>query len=181
MDLCLARIAWRKKCLGMLRKRENDEGHTKPISAVGASQKWTRLPIAIDSGACDSAIDPENVPGVQLMDTKESLSGEEFQSATGEPIPNLGELKVSLLTRGHTLRGMAFTGAPVAKPLASARKICTARHTVIFDECGSYIHNKSTGEVNQLRGEQGNYMLDMYVPPNNEVQNDVPGVHRHLP
>ena len=60
---------------------------------------------------------------------------------------------------------MIFTGAPVSKPLAPVKRICAAGHFVIFDEDGSYIVNKSTGEVNALREEQGNYMLDVYVPP----------------
>ena len=36
---------------------------------------------------------------------------------------------------------------------------------VIFDEDGSYIYNKSTGEINMLREDEGNYMLDVWVPP----------------
>ena len=46
--------------------------------------------------------------------------------------------------------------------------ICQAGHTVWFDETGSYIWNKATGELNALREENGNYMLDVYVPPADE-------------
>ena len=103
---------------------------------------------------------------MSLVQTKESLSEEDdFQSATGEPIPNLGELRIPMITREYTTRGMVFTGAPVSKPLASVKRICSAGHIVIFDDEGSYIYNKATGEVNLLREEQGNYMLDVYVPP----------------
>ena len=63
---------------------------------------------------------------------------------------------------------MAFTGAPVSKPLASVKKICDANHIVWFDNEGSFIMNKQTGEINALREEQGNYMLDVYVPPADE-------------
>ena len=76
-----------------------------------------------------------------------------------------------MFTRERTSRGMVFTGAPVAKPLASVKKICMAQHTVLFDEEGSFIYNKQTGEVNALREESGNYMLDVYVPPEGTVSN----------
>ena len=70
---------------------------------------------------------------------------------------------------------MKITAAPVTKPLASVKKICQAGHRVIFDEEGSYIVNKRTGEVNALREEDGNYMLDMWVMPGDEG----PIFHRH--
>jgi hypothetical protein len=152
------------RAIGLLRKRDNEE--KKNLSAVDSSKKWTRLSIAVDSGACDSVIDPGQVPSVQLVETKGSLSGEDdFQSATGEPIPNLGELRIPMLTRERTTRGMLFTGAPVAKPLASVKKMCAAGHVVIFDDDGSFIYNKATGEINALREDNGNYMLDVCVPP----------------
>ena len=124
------------------------------------------LVIAVDSGACDNVMDPEKVPTVQLIQTQGSLTGEDdFQSATGEPIPNLGELRVPLITREGTSRGMLFKGAPVSKPLASVKRICAAGHVVIFDDEGSFILNKRTGEMNAMREDSGNYMLDSYVPP----------------
>ena len=36
---------------------------------------------------------------------------------------------------------------------------------VVFDDDGSYIFNKQTGEVNWMREEAGNYMLDLCVAP----------------
>ena len=60
---------------------------------------------------------------------------------------------------------MLMKAAPVSKPLASVKKICQAGHAVIFDEEGSYIINKTTGEMNWMREDDGNYMLDAWVPP----------------
>ena len=53
--------------------------------------------------------------------------------------------------------------APVSKPLASVKKICQAGHTVVFDESGSYVVNKASGEVDWLREDEGNYMLDAWA------------------
>ena len=61
----------------------------------------------------------------------------------------------------------------VKKPLASVKKIVEANHAVVFalDALGgSFILNLDTGEVNQTREADGNYMLDVWVPPANELQ-----------
>ena len=55
--------------------------------------------------------------------------------------------------------------AEVTRPLASVKRICEAGHVVVFDEDGSYIYNKNTGETNYLREESGNYMFDVLIPP----------------
>ena len=60
---------------------------------------------------------------------------------------------------------MTFQAAPVSKPLGSVKRICAAGHRVVFDEDGSYIEYKTTGEINMLREDNGNYMLDMWVVP----------------
>ena len=53
----------------------------------------------------------------------------------------------------------------MAKPLGSLKKICQAGHVVVFDEEGSYIYNKATQEINWMREDNGNYMLDVWLPP----------------
>ena len=69
--------------------------------------------------------------------------------------------------------------APVAKALGSVKKICKAGHFVGFDEDGSFILNKSTGEVNWLREDDGNYMLDAWIlPPGGSATADPSGFAR---
>ena len=63
---------------------------------------------------------------------------------------------------------MKIQAAPVTKPLASVMRIVQAGHVVVFDEGGSYIMNKKTKEVNMLREEDGNYMLDIWVKPDDD-------------
>ena len=60
---------------------------------------------------------------------------------------------------------LALRRAAVAKPLASVKKIVDEGHVVVFDKDSSYILHKKTGEVNMLREEEGNYMMDVWVPP----------------
>ena len=87
-----------------------------------------------------------------------------YASATGEPIQNLGEQKLPLAIVEGSLRAMTFQVAPVAKPLGSVQRICAAGHTVVFDSEGSYILNKQTEELNWPRNDNGNFMLDIWVP-----------------
>ena len=80
-----------------------------------------------------------------IIETDKSRSGACYASATGEPIPNLGEQRLPLATEEGSMQAMTFQAAPVAKPFGSVKRICQAGHYVIFDEDGSYIVNKITG------------------------------------
>ena len=126
---------------------------------------WRKMSLAIDSGAAETVIPHTLVTEYPIVETEKSRSGACYASATGEPIPNLGEQKLPMATEEGSMRAMTFQAAPVAKPLGSVKRICQAGHYVIFDEDGSYIMNKVTGELNWLREQNGNYMLDVWIPP----------------
>ena len=38
-------------------------------------------------------------------------------------------------------------------------------HAVVFDRDMSFVVNKATGETNHLRRQDGNFMLDLWIPP----------------
>ena len=65
--------------------------------------------------------------------------------------------------REGTARGMVMKAFLVTKPLGSVKKICQEGHTVVFDDEESFM-NKNIGEVKWLGEEDGNYMLDAWVP-----------------
>ena len=69
----------------------------------------------------------------------------------------------------------------MAKPLGSVKRICSTGHIVIFDDDGSYIINKSTGESNALREDDGNYMLDVWVPPEGSGEHNLACFRRQEP
>ena len=92
-----------------------------------AQPAWRRVSIAIDSGACDSVISPEHVPDHEVHESVESRRGEIFQSATGEPILNLGDFRLPLYMREGTVRGMVMKASSVTKPWGSLKKICQGR------------------------------------------------------
>ena len=94
-------------------------------------------------------------------------------SASGDPIPNLGEQVLPLLTEEETLRTMKFNACPVTKALGSVKRMCDAGHTVVFDSECSYVYNRHTGETNLMREDQDNYVLDMWVPPPEALRGQV--------
>ena len=142
----------------------------------GPQKQWRLVSMAVDSGACETVADPGQIP-CEVKETDASRRGACFASATGEAIPNMGEMTMPVMTREGSFRRMRVQAAPVTKPLASVLRIVQAGHTVVFDSRGSYIRNKCTGEINVLREEDGNYMLDMWIPPM-EKKNEAEGFPR---
>ena len=126
---------------------------------------WQRFSLAIDSGAAETVIPHLEVHEHPIKDTDASRNGVTYASATGAPIPNLGEQVLPLLTQEGSLRSMRFQAAPVDRALGSVKRMCSSGHRVVFDDDGSYVLNKSTGEINWLREEHGNYMLDTWIMP----------------
>ena len=89
------------------------DGHDK--------EEWKMISMAVDSGAFTNVIDPSALPAYEVKATPESQRGEKSHSATGEEIPNMGEMKVPMVTREMSLRSMRFNAAPVTKPLGSVK------------------------------------------------------------
>ena len=98
-----------------------------------------------------------------IHETHASRSGLLSASATDQPFPNLGEQRLPFTTDEGTCRGMRFQAAPVAGPLGAVKRICQSCHRVVFDGDGPYIENKSSGEVNWLRQDNGNYSMHLWV------------------
>ena len=86
----------------------------------------------------DSVISPEHVPDHEVHESVESRRGENFQSATEEPISNLGEILLLLYMREGTVRGLVMKASFLTKLLGSVEKVCQAGHTVVFDDEGSF-------------------------------------------
>ena len=134
------------------------------VNYGGKAGAWKKLSMAIDSGAAATVIPHTLVTEYPILATLASEAGICYVSATGDPIPNLGEQRLPLTTEEGSLRAMTFQAAPVAKPLGSVKMICQAGHMVVFDDEGSYIYNKHTQEINWLREECVNYLLDVWLP-----------------
>ena len=54
----------------------------------------------VDPRACDNVLGPRDLPGYARIEIKESKQGNTFFTASGDPIPHLGEKKVTIYTHG---------------------------------------------------------------------------------
>ena len=124
---------------------------------------WRRISIAVDSGACDNVMSPDDVPEQTVFESVGSKKGEHFFSATGKPIPSLGDIMMPMVMREGTR--YVDVGCTCVKAVGICEENMPRSHTVVFDEQESFIVNKSTGEINWLRDDDGNCMLDAWVPP----------------
>jgi hypothetical protein len=58
----------------------------------------------------------------------------------------------------------------VTKPLQSVRALLASDHTVVFDGSGSFVYNKTTGEVNNLVDDNINFMMKQWIIPPEQVE-----------
>ncbi len=82
------------------------------------------------------------------LETNASKMRLRYAAAAGDEIQNLGEVMLPMVTAEGTRGRMKTQVAEVTKPLASVKRLREAGHTVVFDEVGSYVFNKETGQVN---------------------------------
>ena len=127
------------------------------------------MAVTIDSGAAESVI-PLNE--VQTYEKRRHPNSIWYQTASGEPLINEGEQTVPMVTPSGKLRAMTFQACDVTKPLASVKRMVDAGQVVVFApeaSGGSYILNVETGEKEAMREEDGNYVMDVWVPPPESV------------
>ena len=79
-------------------------------------------------------------------------------------------MQVPIVTREGTQRLLAVIAAPVTKLLLAVDQLNASGHVVVFDQDNSFIFNKFSSELNALRKENGNLVLDVWVPPSSSQQ-----------
>ena len=125
--------------------------------------------VTVDSGAAESVIPVDEITFYEKMP---GAVEEYFQTASGEAIRNEGEQRIPVITPSGQLKGMTFQACDVTKPLAVVKRLMDAGHAVVFapeELGGSLILNLASGEDEPLVGEDGNYHMDVWVPPPNAL------------
>ena len=91
-------------------------------------------------------------------------------AASGTRIPNMGEQRIRFMTRDGVVASLLFQVARVNKPLCSVSKLIDDNMRVVFDKTGSYILNKTTGEVMRIKRERGVFVLEAFLPQNPNIE-----------
>ena len=93
---------------------------------------WKEIRMTIDSGACDHVIAPRTVAGHEVNTKTAAVKrGVTYYTASGHPLPNLGEVTLSGKTADGLGLNMTMQVAGVKKTLASVRKMCEAGNRVV--------------------------------------------------
>ena len=138
------------------------------LNTVAKAGEWVEM--VMDSGAGDHVAPKDWMPEYPRMDTDRSL-GSSFTSATGEEMPNYGEKQVLMLTSSGTMNAMRVQTSNTKKFLGSVSRVMKAGNRVVFDEDGSYVVNKATGETTWMREERGIFKIDVWVVPPEKAEN----------
>jgi hypothetical protein len=135
------------------------------------NESWEPLPhpLVIDSGAAETVIPKKWCENHQMKASWGSQNGVFYTAANGETIDNEGEKTLTMATKDWQTRQMTFQVADVSKALGSVSKICSNGNRCVFDDEGSYIQNKLSGEKLWMRQQDRVYVLDVDIaPPEND-------------
>ena len=133
------------------------------INSVSADGHWEKLQLAVDSGATESVIPPHMPECVPTEESAASRRGVKYEVASGHYIPNEGEKKFDAMTDQGTKKRMILQVCDVAQALLSVSKVTKAGNRVVFDEDGSFIQNKKSGDITWVEERGGMYMLTLWV------------------
>jgi len=150
---------------------EDEEVNALPARSV--------IKVAIDSGAADHVINPEDVPGHSVVPSAGSKAGKHFLAAGGHRIPNQGQLNLMVSGEGFAKRVKStFQAAPVTRPLLSVSKICDSGCKVLFDKDRATIR-KDGRNVGTFVRRGGLYVAELMVQdPDRPADFPRPGVNQ---
>lgn len=132
-------------------------------SAVG-NEEWVEIDVAIDSGATETVMSPESLEGVVgITEGPAFVRGAKYEVANGVQISNLGERKFVGVTKGGVARSLTAQVCAVNKILMSVSKVAKACNRVVFDDDGSYIEGKRSGERIWMEQVGGMCSVRMWV------------------
>lgn len=103
------------------------------------------LEITVDSGAAEVVAPPTFAAGYATRPSAGSRSGARYRTASGNLISNQGEKRITMTTEEGETRTMTCQIADATKPLASAGRITSKGHRIVFDDDDAYILHKATG------------------------------------
>ena len=134
-----------------------------PDGLDSVTDGWHEVLFTMDSGARDTVVGVTICPNVQNTDSRGSLLGLKYEVANGQTINNKGQKYLYGYTDEGMAVGVTAQVAAVNKPLMSVMRTCSAGNRVIFDDDGSYVENKSTGEKSLIRNDGNRYIFPLWV------------------
>ena len=119
--------------------------------------------MAVDSGATETVAGEDMIKGVETKPGEATRRGVQYEVASGELIPNLGEKNFLAYGEHGQMRAIKAQVCEVNKALLSVSRMVQAGNKVVFAGSGSYVEDETTGERIPLREQGGMYMLKLWV------------------
>ena len=133
------------------------------VKSIAEEEEWIEIEMGVDSGASETVIGPDMISNVELKEGEHKRRGVQYEVATGELIPNLGEKRFVAVSENNVARKLTSQVADVNQALLSVRKMMASGHRIIFDSDGSYIEDKTSGEYMDMRDDGSMFLLKLWV------------------
>jgi hypothetical protein len=142
---------------------EARETETAVMSAPETPAKC-RMQVALDSGAGDHVVGPDDIPNFAIEPSAGSKAGRGFIAANGSKIANLGQSRVRVKDDGTKKSFKSVVQvADVSRPLYSVSKICDSSPgvEVTFNAAEAFVKDKQGRTVAKFRRQGGLYLADL--------------------
>ena len=136
------------------------------VAAVIAPQTPARcrMTVALDSGAGDHVVGPDDIPNFNIEPSAGSRAGRGFIAANGNKIANLGQSKVRVMdSEANSAFRSVVQVAEVSRPLYSVSKICDSNPgvEVTFNSRAAQVKDKNGKIVAKFKRQGGLYLADL--------------------
>ena len=139
------------------------------INAASSTGGWKYVKGVMDSGATDSVIHPSECEEYEIQESPGSKAGQNWTSASGGVIPNLGQKILDVVTEDGIESQVKYQAADVSRTLNSITEICDAGgeegQYVIFSKWGGTVYNPTLKRQTPFEREGGIYTMGMWVKP----------------
>ena len=160
-----------------MRKINDDEAHKGvnifdygPSTKAGLcpmtapEDEWYKVELTADTGACDTVVPTFVCPGIPITPSVQSLRGMEYEVATGESIPNLGEKRCEMWTEGASApKTISMQVADVHKALLSLSRCADMGFESRFGAAFGCLIDTMTGEISPLQRRGNLYILRAWI------------------
>ena len=133
------------------------------VNAMEEFQEWEEVEMAVDSGATETVVGEDMIKGIETKQGEAARRGVQYEGASGELIPNLGEKNFLAYGEQGQIRAIKAQVCEVNKALMSVSRMVQAGNKVVFAGSGSYVEDENTGERISLREQGGMYMAKLWV------------------
>ena len=114
--------------------------------------------------ACDTVIPKTMCPGIPVVPSMQSVQGMEYEVASGESIPNLGERQCEMWTEGATAaKAITMQVADVHNALLSLSRCADMGFESRFGAPFGCLIDKTTGEIIPLQRRGNLYILKAWI------------------